>query len=139
MSARVTIRRVDLRLDLQGADESVTERGVDEPLRLRALEVLGAHGEELARSALETGTVEVEHDVLEWEGSHGTVHAHRVFVTVARDVHALLTSSHAAMDALSAALSAATAERVGHAVADVRIEPGDGRRATLAPYRDPRG
>ena len=115
------------------------ERAIDEPLRLRALEVLGAHGEMLARRALETGSVEVEQDVLEWEGSHGTVHAHRVFVTVARDVHPLLVESHAARDALSAALSAAMAERAGHAVADVRIELQDGERTSLGPYRDPRG
>jgi hypothetical protein len=113
-------------------------RVADEPLRLRALEVLGPLGDALAREALESGTVLVEHDVLAWEGSHGTTHAHRVVVTLAGTLHVRLATSHAAKDGLEAALAAAMAERAGHAVADVRLEAGERADMGLGPYRDPR-
>ena len=115
-------------------------RVADEPLRIRALEVLGPLGDALAREALESGSVAVEHDVLAWEGSHGTTHAHRVVVVVSDELHAQLASRHAAKDGLAAALAAAMAERAGHSVADVRIEAGELERARtgLGPYRDPR-
>jgi hypothetical protein len=114
------------------------ERFADEPLRLRALDVLGPLGDTLAREALETGSVIVEHDVLAWEGSHGTTHAHRVVVVVPGKLETRLASSHAAKDGLSAALAAAMAEQVGHSVADVRIEAGEVDSPALGPYRDPR-
>ena len=113
-------------------------RVVDEPLRLRALEVLGPLGEPLAREALEAGSVTVEHDVLAWEGSHGTTHAHRVVVVVPAELHARLGVSHAAKDGLAAALAAAMAERAGHALADVRLEAGGLDAPGRGPYRDPR-
>jgi hypothetical protein len=125
----------------------VTESGAlarihDEALRIRALEALGPLGDILGRAALEEGSVLVEHDVLAWEGSHGTVHAHRVIVVVPANVHARFAaidvSSHAAKDALAAALSAAMAERAGHAVADVVVEAGVGAPTVSGPYRDPR-
>src|SRR4030095_7134389 len=95
-------------------------RVADDPLRVRALEVLGPLGDELARVALETGSVAIEHDVLAWEGSHGAGHAHRVGLADSDELHGQLASSHAARDGLEAALAAAMAERAGHAVADVR-------------------
>jgi len=114
-------------------------RTVDELLRIRALEMLGPLGDPLARAALEAGVASVEHDVRSWEGSHGTVHAHRVVVVVGEDLHARLVtkeaSSHAARDALSAALSAAMAERAGNAVDDVALEIGAVDRPS-SPYRD---
>jgi hypothetical protein len=114
-------------------------RTVDELLRIRALEMLGPLGDPLARSALESGVVAVEHDVRAWEGSHGTVHAHRVVMVLAEDLHARFVgkepSSHAARDALSAALSAAMAERAGNAVDDVALEAGAVDRPS-SPYRD---
>jgi hypothetical protein len=113
-------------------------RVADEALRLRALEVLGPLGDALAREALESGSALVEHDVLAWEGSHGTTHAHRVVVVVSAELHARLAPSHAAKDGLAAALAAAMAERAGHAVADVHFEAGDFDPAGLGPYRDPR-
>ena len=76
--------------------------------------------------------------MLAWEGSHGTVHAHRVVVVLPDDVHARLIVSHAAKDALAAALAAAMAERAGHAVADVVIEAGVVQHVMSGPYRDPR-
>lgn len=123
-------------------ESSAHARVPDEALRIRALEALGPLGDALARIALEEGSILVEHDVLAWEGSHGTVHAHRVIVVLSADVHdrfaASDVSSHAAKDALSAALAAAMAERGAHAVADVVIEGGVVDHATSGPYRDPR-
>lgn len=113
-------------------------RAADELLRLRALEVLGPLGDALAREALESGSALVEHDVLTWEGSHGTTHAHRVVLVVPQELAARLASTHAAKDGLAAALSAAMAERAGHAVADVRIEAGALEPTGNGPYRDPR-
>jgi hypothetical protein len=112
-----------------------TPRVPDEPLRVRALDALGALGEALAREALETGSVEVEHDVLAWEGSHGTVHAHRVIVSTSEALRDRIVAHHAAMDGLCAALSTAMAERAGHSVADVRIEIGGPTRPNVGPYR----
>ena len=112
-----------------------SSRASDEPLRIRALEVLGPLGDALARTALESGSVAVEHDVLAWQGSHGTTHAHRVVVVVEPELHARVVTSHAARDALSAALAAAMAERDGQSVADVRVEAGLPERPSLGPYR----
>ena len=113
-------------------------RAVDELLRIRAIEVLGPLGDPLARAALESGIVCVEHDVRAWEGSHGTVHAHRVVVVLHEDLHARFVasdpSSHAARDALTAALSAAMAERAGNAAFDVALEAGAVDRPS-SPYR----
>ncbi len=114
-------------------------RAPDELLRIRALEVLGPLGDELAREALEAGDVAIEHDVLAWEGSHGSMHAHRVVVSASAELSARVRASHAAMDALSAALAAAMAERPGHSVADVRVEVGQRESAPPGgPYRAPR-
>jgi hypothetical protein len=123
-----------------GGASAARARVVDEALRRRALEVLGALGAALARDALESGSVEVEHDVLTWQGSHGPVRAHRVIVSVERVLHAQLLASHAARDGLVAALSAAMAERRDEAVADVRLEQGSAPSSS-GPYRDrdPRG
>jgi hypothetical protein len=114
-------------------------RALDEALRRRALELLGALGAALAREALESGSVEVELDVLAWQGSRGQVRAHRVIVSVERALHASLVASHAACDGLVAALSAAMAERRDEAVADVRFEQGSASASASGPYRDPRG
>ena len=118
-----------------------TERVADEALRIRALDVLGPLGDALAREALETGGVAIEHDVLSWEGTHGTMRAHLVVVTTSAELRARIVAHHAAMDGLAAALSAAMAERSGHAVADVRVEVeiGSPERPNAGPYRVPRG
>jgi hypothetical protein len=107
----------------------------DEHLRIRALEALGALGDALAREALETGVVSVEHDVIAWEGTQGTMHGHRIVVTLDAPIHARVTASHAARDGLAAALAAAMAERGGQAVADVRLEVGVPRGPSSSPYR----
>jgi hypothetical protein len=113
-------------------------RAEDEALRVRALEQLGPLGDDLARAALEAGAVLVERDVLSWEGSHGTMHGHRVIVALPAELRAQVDARHAAKDSLAAALAAAMAERGSHSVADVRLEVGDGATAPSDPYRDPR-
>lgn len=113
-------------------------RVVDELLRVHALDALGPLGDPLARTALESGSVLVEHEVLAWEGSHGPMHGHRVIVVLPDALHAQLVTAHATKDALSAALASAMAERPGQAVADVAIESGVVERVALGPYRDPR-
>jgi hypothetical protein len=124
-----------------GGASTARPRAVDEALRRRALELLGALGDALAREALASGSVEVAHDVLAWQGSRGPVRAHRVIVSLEPALHAALVASHAARDGLVAALSAAMAERPEQAVADVRFELGSAPSAPSAsgPYRDPRG
>ena len=63
-------------------------RVVDEPLRVRALDALGPLGDELAHEVLETANVEVEHNVLAWEGSHGSIQAReRIVDGCRRQIH----------------------------------------------------
>lgn len=108
----------------------------DELLRVRALDALGPLGEPLAREALEAGGVAVEADVVVWEGTQGTMHGHRIVVTLDAALHGRVIASFAAVDALSAALAAAMAERGGHTVADVRMAVGVVRDHPSSPYRD---
>lgn len=100
--------------------------------------MLGPLGDALARAALESGVVLVEHDVRSWEGSHGTVHGHRVIVATSAELKAHVDTEHATKDALAAALSAAMAERGGHSVVDVRIDVGAPPSGPSSPYRNPR-
>jgi len=97
---------------------------VDEALRMRALDVLGPLGDPTAREVLDVGTVSVAHDVTSWEGSGGRVRGHRVVVIAPSAVHARFSASHAAADALTAALAAAMAERPGESVAAVEVRAG---------------
>lgn len=106
-------------------------------LRRRALEVLGPLGDVLAREALEHGTIELERGVARWEGSHGTVEAHRVVLLLSPDLHARVTASPAAGDALAAALAGAIAQEEPDATLyDLRVRPGAKPPAPGAgPYR----
>ena len=115
----------------------MSESVLDEPLRIRALEVLGALGDVLAHETLEACAIAVEHDVRTWESSHGTVRAHRVVVRVPAELYARVAANHPARDSLAAALSAAMSERGGHSVADVRIELGARESSPGGPYRVP--
>ncbi|MBS2015180.1 MAG: hypothetical protein JST00_19975 [Deltaproteobacteria bacterium] len=108
----------------------------DDRLRVRALEALGAFGDEIARAVLASGAVALEHDAMEWDGSSGHVRAHRVVVTVEAELHARFHASHAANDALVAALSAAMAERPSEVVGHVDVVAGDpGVAPSMGPYR----
>lgn len=112
----------------------------DEALRLRALALLGEFGDRLAREVLEQGLVELESDVLGWQGSHGRVNAHRVVVRVPPSLIARAEQSHVARDALIAVLAAAIAERGSESLADLRLEEGEvpaRRGGARSPYRGP--
>jgi hypothetical protein len=103
----------------------VTTRVTDAQLRLRALEVLGPEGQEIARDALEGGALEVEHDVSSWEGTAGTVRGHRVHVIMDAETLGRVAASMMAQDALSYVIAAALAERHNEALYDLRYEAGD--------------
>ena len=115
-------------------DRSVA--ALDDRLRRRARDALGALGDETARAVLACGSVAVEHDAMEWDGSAGHVRAHRVVVTVEAELHARFEASHAARDALTAALASAMAERPGETVGHVEIVAGVPEPVpSLGPYR----
>ena len=112
-------------------------RAADDLLRRRALELTGDYGDQIAREALELGALEVEREVSVWEGSHGTVHGHRVFVVVPPEMLGAVAGSLTAQDALSWAIAAALGERPGEALFDVRYEAAGGpiARPDGGPYR----
>lgn len=107
----------------------------DDALRRRALDALGPLGEAGAREALEAGGVEVELAVATWEGSHGTVQAHRVTLVLPADLHARVSASPATLDALSAAFASAISTPLT-TLYDFRVRVGsvDRLRGT-GPYR----
>ena len=107
----------------------------DASLRQRALEALGPFGDPIAREALETGAAHVEPSVSTWEGSHGTVHAHRVTLVVPAALRARIDASPAAEDALAAAMAAAVAEDPHATLYDLRIEAGTPDSSRAGPYR----
>jgi len=109
-------------------------RSVDDPLRLTALERLGPLAPPVARDALERGVIEVEPDILAWEGSLGAIHGHRVWLAVDSELFRLISAAPVVVDSLTAALAAAIAERGGSSLAELRIQRRDG--AILGtPYR----
>lgn len=110
--------------------------GDDEALRRLALERLGDHAPELAREALDGGRIEVDRDVLAWEGSLGTVRAHRVRLHVDGALHAKVLAMPSVVDALTAAIASAVANDSGHALAELRLEADAGpARGVRSPYR----
>jgi len=110
------------------------QRGEDEGLRLLALDRLGALAPELARLALEAGVVEVEPNVLAWDGSLGTVHGHLVVLWLDRDLWTRVREVPSVADALTAALAGAVAQASGNALAELKILARDiAPRST--PYR----
>jgi hypothetical protein len=106
-----------------------------EGLRLRALEMLGALGPVLAREALENGALEIEPNVLEWQGSHGRVRAHRVVLRLEPGACGEIGRSPSALDALTAAVAAAVAEESGNTLASLDLRPGSPDRSKTTPYR----
>lgn len=112
-------------------------RVADEALRRQALGRLGPLAPPLAREALEHGLVEVEHDVLSWEGTLGTRRAHRVVVVVEPELAAALRDAPSAVDALTAAFAEAIA-RGEAALASLDVEARGGVRAARGTaYRGP--
>lgn len=109
--------------------------GEDEALRLLAVERLGALAHPLAIEALESGSLTVEPDVLVWSGSLGTVHGHRVLLAVESSLCARVHESPAAVDALTAAIAAAVAQRSGNALANLDIVGRKAEARRSSPYR----
>ena len=111
--------------------------GEDEGLRLLALERLGPLSPPLAREALEVWTVDVEPDVLAWQGSLGMVHGHLVVLWLDPELRDRVCEVPSAVDALTAAIASAVARVSGQALAELKILA----RATTAPrstaYRGP--
>jgi hypothetical protein len=112
-------------------------RAPDDALRRRALEVLGPAGDEDAREALESGAVEIELAVSQWEGTSGTLVGHRVFLVMPAELVGRVAASMVTQDDLTIALSTAIAERPGEVLFDLRYEAGDARlpAAGGGPYR----
>jgi hypothetical protein len=107
----------------------------DEGLRREALARLGPSEPELAREALEAGTLAVEPDVIAWEGSLGPVRAHRVTLLVAVELSAALEEHPSSVDALTRAIAAAVAATPGVALAALEIGASDGPPPRATPYR----
>ena len=108
----------------------------DERLREDAARALGAHGDDLAREAIEAGGAAIEGVVSSWESSHGPVRGVRVRLEVGAEVIARLASRPAAMDALQAAFAAAVAKRgPGEVLAELAVRWGVVEAARSSPYR----
>ena len=109
----------------------------DEALRRLALERLGPHAPALAREALERGSLEVEPGVLQWQGSLGTVNAHKVKLSLEVELLARVRPVPSVVDALTAAVAAAVATGSGEALADLELGPlGSPVVRDRSPYRD---
>lgn len=107
----------------------------DAALRRLALDALGPLGDPRAREALEQGAAEVEPGVATWEGSHGTVMAHRVTLVLPEELHARVAESPAVLDALAAAFAGAISTPLT-TLYDFRVRVG--RSSTMrgtGPYR----
>lgn len=96
-------------------------RREDEGLRLLALEHLGALSPELARLALESGVMEVEPDVLAWNGSLGVVHGHLVILWLDSDLLERIQQAPSVADALTAAVASAVSHVAGNSLAELKI------------------
>ena len=104
-------------------------------LRQRAIERLGALGPPLAYEALDSGELEVEHDVLAWTGTMGTVHGHRVVLWLTPGLCAEVNAASWVVDALTAAIASAVAEVPGNALAELEVGARTMSAARVSPYR----
>jgi hypothetical protein len=95
--------------------------GEDVGLRLLALERLGPLAHPFAREALERGTLEVEPDILAWQGSLGEIHGHLVVLWLDQDLFIRVSAFPAVVDALTTAVAAAVARTPGNSLAELRI------------------
>jgi hypothetical protein len=108
----------------------------DERLREDAEQAIGAHGEDLAREAIEAGGALIEGVTSSWESSHGTVRGVRVRLEVDAETLARLAEKPAAVDALQAAFAAAVAKRgPGEVLAELAVRWGVVEAARSSPYR----
>ena len=93
----------------------------DEGLRLLAISKLSELSPPLAREALDLGVVEVESNVLAWNGSYGMVHGHLVVLWLDPDTAQHVNETPSVVDALTAALASAVAQVSGHALAELKV------------------
>jgi hypothetical protein len=110
-------------------------RGEDEGLRLLAIEQLGALAPPFARQAWENGKVEVEPDVLEWDGSLGRVHGHLVVLWLEPDLCRSVNETLTVVDALTAAFASAIAQVANNTLAELKIVPMSEGTTRSTPYR----
>jgi len=90
-----------------------------EALRRQALEELGPLAPALAHDALTAAGITIDADVLAWEGSLGTVHAHRVFLALDEALLLGVRAAPAVVDALTAAVAAALSRTPRVALAEL--------------------
>jgi hypothetical protein len=102
-------------------------------LRRAAIEALGPFGDARAVRLLELARIALEADAAEWEGSDGTVHAHRIRLGVDGAGLAHIRLVPAIADAVTAALSAALPP--GHALLDLSVRWGVRTATPGASYR----
>lgn len=107
----------------------------DDALRRLALERLGPLAPALAAEALELGTMEVEPNVLSWQGSLGPVTGHRVVLSLDPELCVRVERAPSAVDALTAAVASAVAKVPGNALAELALEARTGRPSSATPYR----
>jgi hypothetical protein len=107
--------------------------GEDDGLRLLALERLGSLAPALAREAVERATVEVETDVLEWQGSLGAVRGHLVVLWLEPELFIRVSAAPSAVDAITAAVAFAVSRVSGNALAELKIRSRAASPST--PYR----
>jgi hypothetical protein len=122
---------------VNGVNAEAARRGDDLALRTRALDILGAAGNPLAREALETGTLGLEPHALSWEGTLGHVSGVRAVLHLPPDLRVRVAQSPGAGDALVAALAAAIALTPGRSLADLVLEgpAPPGGWSPRSPYR----
>ena len=107
----------------------------DEGLRLLSLQQIGEHAPPFAREALEIGVLEVQPNVLAWNGTLGMVHGHLVVLWLDPDTCTRVNETPSAVDALTAAIAAAVAHVSGQALAELKILPRAMIARASTPYR----
>lgn len=93
----------------------------DEGLRLLGITKLSELAPALAREALDSGVIEVEANVLAWNGSYGMVHGHLVVLWLDPDTARRVNETPSVVDALTAAMASAVALVSGHALAELKV------------------
>lgn len=107
----------------------------DEGLRYLAIGKLGELAPPLAREALEVGEVEMEANVLAWNGSYGMVHGHLVVLWLDPDTCRRVNEAPSVVDALTHAFAAAVGQVAGQALAELKVAQRETVARRSTPYR----
>lgn len=110
-------------------------QGENDGLRRLAIGKLNPYSAPLTREALESGVVEVEPNVLAWNGTMGTVHGHLVVLWLEPELCRRVNEAPSAIDGLTAALASAVAQASGHALAELKVLPRAGTARGSTAYR----